>query len=94
MRTIGMVRATKIGLQNLAYNIRRLVMLGTARRGMKLGPFAVLKPKQRPEKEAVEDGKLNRKQDPTRIVPNQASKSTIDSPTVGCRVTARRFSSG
>jgi hypothetical protein len=40
VRAIGMVRArAKIGLQNLAYNIRRPGDAGTARRGMKVwGP--------------------------------------------------------
>jgi hypothetical protein len=37
---IGMMRArAKIGLQNLAYNIRRLGDAGTARRGMKVKSF-------------------------------------------------------
>jgi hypothetical protein len=54
VRTIGIVRArAKIGLQNLAYNIRRLVTLERLAAVMKtVESSAVFQPKQWAEKEA------------------------------------------
>jgi len=54
VRTIGMVRArAKIGLQNLAYNIRRLVTPRHEGRGV----VCNVPPRQRAEKGSREDGK-------------------------------------
>ena len=78
VRTIGMMRArAKIGLQNLAYNIRHQVTL-EARRGMKWSrPQYSKRSSGRKEKGSREDDKSIENRTQPELVPNQASKSNI-----------------
>ena len=75
MRTIGIVRArAKIDLQNLAYNIRRLVTLERLAASMKtVESSALFQPKQRKK----QGGKTIENRTQPELVPNQASKSNI-----------------